>query len=106
MAREIRKHVEYYYDSHPTEEDLMGETAWHSRLIHYLFEVLNWLFHDQDCAIYENLNFYPTFEYHEYPVAPDLAVIKGIPLELVRSWSADRLDMLAHVVFEVLSDET
>lgn len=52
MAREISNQVQYYYDYHPTEEDLMGETAWHSELIDYLKAVLLWLFHDQTCAIY------------------------------------------------------
>ncbi|HET8852292.1 MAG TPA: hypothetical protein VFN02_07180 [Ktedonobacteraceae bacterium] len=32
----------YYYDFHPTEEDLMGETSVHADLVHYLREVLNW----------------------------------------------------------------
>ena len=106
MAREISNQVQYYYDYHPTEEDLMGETAWHSELIDYLKAVLLWLFHDQTCAIYKNLNFYQTFEYHEYPVAPDLAVIKGVPMELVRSWGANKTGMPPHVVFEILSEET
>ncbi len=106
MAREISNQVRYYYDYHPTEEDLMGETAWHSELIDYLKAVLLWLFRDQMCAIYKNLNFYQTFEYREYPVAPDIAVIKGIPMELVRSWGADRIDIPPHVVFEILSEET
>lgn len=106
MAREIRKHVEYYYDSHPTEEDLMGETGWHSRLIHYLFEVLSWLFHDQTCTIYDNLNFYLTRDKMEYPIAPDLAVIKGVSSEYVRSWSPDSIGIPPHVVFEILSEET
>jgi Uma2 family endonuclease len=106
MAREISNQVQYYYDSHPTQEDLMGETVWHSRLIHYLFEVLSWLFHDQTCAIYENLNFYQTFEYDEYPFAPDLAVIKGVSLEYVRSWAPGRIGIPPHVIFEILSEET
>ncbi len=40
MAREISNQVQYYYDYHPTEEDLKKETAWHSRLIDYLKLVL------------------------------------------------------------------
>jgi hypothetical protein len=32
MARHIEDEVKYYYDSHPTEEDLMGETAFHANL--------------------------------------------------------------------------
>jgi|SRR5579883_1285469 Uma2 family endonuclease len=106
MAQEISKPVEYYYDYHPTEEDLMGETGWHSRLIRYLSEVLSWLFHDQVCAIYENLNFYQTLNPRERPVTPDLAVIKGVRWKYVRSWSPNRIGIPPHVVFEILSDET
>jgi hypothetical protein len=59
----------YYYDSHPTEEDLMGESPPHAALVHYLMEVLTWLFHDQPCAIYENFNFYQTNNRDEKPLA-------------------------------------
>src|SRR6266480_8078721 len=62
----------YYYDSHPTEEDLMGETPPHAALVHYLMDVLAWLFHDQLCAIYENFNFYQTRNKDEKPLALDL----------------------------------
>jgi Uma2 family endonuclease len=106
MAKDISNEVAYYYDSHPTEEDLMGETAWHSELVAYLKAVLTWLFHDQTCAIYENLNFYRTLDAMEYPIAPDLAIIKGVSLEYVRSWAPGRIDIPPHVVFEVLSKET
>ena len=56
MARHIEDEVAYYYDSHSTQEDLMGETAFHAALVRYLVDVLTWLFHGQLCAIYENLN--------------------------------------------------
>src|SRR5690349_24935078 len=55
MARQIEDEVKYYYDSHPTEEDLMGETAFHRVLVQYLIDVLTWLFHGQLCAIHGNL---------------------------------------------------
>jgi Uma2 family endonuclease len=106
MAKELSNQVAYYYDSHPTEEDLMGETAFHSLLIRYLSAVLTWLFREQTCAIYENLNFYQTLNYQEYPVAPDLAVIKGVPLEYVTSWAPGRIGVPPHVIFEILSKET
>src|SRR5579884_1205449 len=86
MAKELKK-VDYYYDSHPTEEDLMGETSWHDSVITYLKLVLSWLFRDQTCAIYSNLNFYQTRKPDEYPVAPDLAVFKGIPFHHTTSWT-------------------
>ena len=51
MAKQIEDEVAYYYDSHPTEEDLIGETSDHAALVSYLMAVLTWLFHGQRCAI-------------------------------------------------------
>jgi Uma2 family endonuclease len=106
MARDITNQVHYYYDFHPTEEDLMGETSWHTTLIDYLKAVLVWLFRGQACTIYDNLNFYQTLAYMEYPVAPDLAVLKGVAFEHVRSWTVGRSGPAPQVVFEILSEET
>jgi len=36
--------LEYYYDTHPTQEDLIGESTFQSELIHYLIEVLRWYY--------------------------------------------------------------
>jgi Uma2 family endonuclease len=106
MARDLSNKVAYYYDSHPTQEDLMGETSWHANLIDYLKAVLIWLFRGQTCTIYDNLNFYQTLEYMEYPVAPDLAVLKGIEFEHAKSWTVGRSGPAPQVVFEILSEET
>jgi Uma2 family endonuclease len=105
MAKELNK-VQYYYDFHPTEEDLMGETAWHDSLIDYLKAVLRWLFREQACAMYSDLNFYQTRNYHEYPVAPDIAVIKGISYRYTRNWVLATGDRPPQVIFEILSEET
>jgi len=105
MAKELNK-VQYYYDVHPTEEDLMGETAWHDSLIDYLKAVLRQLFRERVCAIYGNLNFYQTRNPMEYPVAPDIAVIKGIAYRYTRSWALASGEPAPQVVFEVLSEET
>ncbi len=105
MARELNK-VQYYYDVHPTEEDLMGETAWHDSLIDYLKAVLRQLFRERVCAIYGNLNFYQTRNPMEYPVAPDIAVIKGIAYRYTRSWALASGEPAPQVVFEILSEET
>src|SRR5213079_3084654 len=86
MAKHIEHEVAYYYDFHPTEEDLMGETSVHATLVHYLIEVLTWLLQGQTCAVYENLNFYQTPNPKEYPLAPDIAIIKGVDFQHVRSW--------------------
>jgi hypothetical protein len=96
----------YYYDSHPTEEDLMGETVPHADLIDYLKLVLMWLFHGRACAIYKNFNFYQTADRGEKPLAPDLAVIKGISQPPVRSWRVGVHGPAPHVVFEIASEDT
>jgi Uma2 family endonuclease len=107
MARHIEDEVKYYYDSHPTEEDLMGETAFHANLVHYLMEVLRWLVQAQVCAVYENLNMYQTRDIYEYPVAPDIAVIKGVAYEeFTRSWRVGKSGPAPQVVFEIASEET
>ena len=106
MAKQVEHEVAYYYDFHPTEEDLMGETSVHAKLVHYLMEVLNWLFRGQVCAIYENLNFYQTSNPKEYPLAPDIAVIKGIEFKHVRSWRVGKTGPAPQVVFEIASEET
>ena len=54
MVRES-KEVRYYFDSHTIEEDVIDVTSWHSSLITYLKQVLDWLFREQSCAIYQNL---------------------------------------------------
>ncbi len=106
MARHIEHEVAYYYDFHPTEEDLMGETSVHAALVHYLVEVLTWLFRGQACAVYRNLNFYQTPNPREYPLAPDIAVIKGIHFRHVRSWRVGKTGPAPQVVFEIASEET
>ena len=106
MAKHIEHEVAYYYDFHPTEEDLMGETSVHATLVHYLIEVLTWLLQGQTCAVYENLNFYQTANPKEYPLAPDIAVIKGVNFQYVRSWRVGKSGPAPQVVFEIASEET
>ncbi len=106
MARHIEDEVAYFYDSHPTEEDLMGETSFHADLVNYLLDVLRWLFHGRLCAIYDNLNFYQTADPKEYPLAPDIAVITGIAHRPVRSWRIGKSGPAPQVVFEIASEET
>ena len=82
--------IEYYYDSHPTPEDLMGNSVIHGELIEYLMAVLRWLFREQTCGLYGNVNFYQTRDSHESPLAPDIAVILGVPYRRVTSWKVGR----------------
>ena len=84
----------------------MGETDFHHALIHYLIEVLTWLFDRRRCAIYGNLNFYQTNDPKEYPLAPDIAVIKGIAHRSIRSWRVGKSGPAPQVVFEIASEET
>ncbi|MBV9690256.1 MAG: Uma2 family endonuclease [Ktedonobacteraceae bacterium] len=108
MAERLR-HDEgayYYYDLHPTEEDLMGETEDHSTLVYYLRGVLSMLFAGQRSRLYYNLNFYQTAYRKEYPVAPDIAVIKGVEVGRVRSWRVGKTGPAPHVVIEIASEET
>jgi Uma2 family endonuclease len=106
MARHIEDEVKYYYDSHSTEEDLMGETSFHADLVRYLMDVLTWLFQGRLYAIYENLNFYQTANPNEYPMAPDIAIIKGIPRRSSRSWRVGKSGPSPQVVSEIASEET
>ena len=84
----------------------MPEAALHDKLIQYLVEVLEWLFHWQWCAIHRNLAFYSIRNHSILSVAPDLAVIKGLSFQPVKSWRVGKTGPAPHVVFEVLSEET
>ncbi len=106
MAQDPNYEVSYYYDLHPIEEDLMGESFLHRRLTEYLEQVLIQLFYGQLCAVYANLNFYYRFNWREYPVAPDVAVLKGAPAQVVTSWRVGRSGPAPQVVFEIASPET
>jgi Uma2 family endonuclease len=102
----------HYYDSHPTKEDLMGESAAQSQLIFYLLKVLEWLYRDEGGFAVSNLNIYRECRPNEYPLAPDVAVFKGIVVPNVadrqlRSWRLYEPNRPApHVVFEISSQET
>jgi len=98
--------VHYYYDSHPTQEDLMGESRPHAVLVEYLKQVLEWLFHNQACAIYENFNFFQTSDENEYPLAPDVALIKGVTHSPDISWRVGTDGPAPQVVFEIASPKT
>ena len=106
MKQPIEDEVYYYYDAHPTEEDLRGETPPHSWLVHYLIDVLIWLLRRQVCAVHENYNFYRTTDEHERPLVPDIAIIKGIPRSHTRSYRVGISGPPPQVVFEFASEET
>src|SRR2546426_10431624 len=99
MHEHVEDEVDFSGEFFPIEEESMPETALHARLIQYLVEVLEWLFHSQICAIHRNLAFFPPLELHEPPVAPDIAVIKGYPFMPIKSWRVGSTGPAPHVVF-------
>ncbi len=48
--------IKYYYDYHPTKEDLMAESPLQFDLRHYLVSLLRWLYREESWFITGNLN--------------------------------------------------
>ena len=102
--------VGYYYDTHPTEEDLMGDSVAQDMVSKYLVEVMEWFYASQAWFIARNLNLYLTGYWMEYPRTPDVSVFKGVVLTLaqrqeMKSWRILPPEKPApSVVFEVISD--
>ncbi len=88
------------------EEESMPESIVHAQLVRYLVAVLQWLFRDSLCAICENFAFLPPLEQPGPPVAPDIAVIKGVALRPLTSWRIQTTGPAPQVVLEILSAET
>ena len=104
--------VEYYYDTHPTEEDLMGDSIAQDMVSKYLVDVIEWLFAIQGWLIARNLNLYLTGYWMETPRTPDVSVFKGVVLTLVqrqemKSWRIlPPVKPAPSVVFEIISDNS
>ncbi len=105
--------IEYYYDSHPTKEDLMAESAAQFHLVIYLVGLLEWLYRYEQWYIGGNINIYPKSRRPKsYPIAPDVAVFKGVVLtreerRRLKSWKMILPNRPPPaVVFEISSDET
>jgi Uma2 family endonuclease len=90
----------------PLEEESVPETVVHAELIEYLVAILKWLFRRHVCMICRNLAFFAPPELRDPPVAPDIAIIEGIPHQLVSSWRVGTTGPAPQVVFEILSAET
>jgi Uma2 family endonuclease len=84
----------------------MGESRPHAALVAYLKQVLEWLFRHQACAIYEHFNFFQTSDEQEYPLAPDVALIKGVSQSPDISWRMGVYGPAPQVVFEIASPKT
>jgi Uma2 family endonuclease len=102
----------HYYDSHPTNEDLVGESAAQSQLIFYLLKVLEMLYRAEGWFVASNLNIYRERRRNEYPLAPDVVVFKGVVMpnaadRRLRSWRLYEPNRPApQVAFEISSHET
>jgi Uma2 family endonuclease len=107
MDKQLEEQVDVCDDFSPFfEEESMPESIVHAELIWYLVAVLKWLFRDALCAICENFAFLPPLEDSGPPVAPDIAVIKGVALRPLTSWRIGTTGPAPHVVLEILSPET
>jgi Uma2 family endonuclease len=108
--------VDFYWDIHLTEKDQMGESAPHSKLIHELIEVIEWLLHNQKRVVLSNFSIYTSDDTSEdnQPLEPDIAIFKDIELNerernRLRSWkigSGRKRRPPPNVVFEFASRKT
>ena len=104
--------VEYYYDTHPTERDLMGDSYEQDIVMTSVADVLKWLYANEGWYIARNLNLYLTGYWMETPRTPDISVFKGVSLTLaqrrkIKSWRILPPEKPApSVVFEVISDNS
>jgi Uma2 family endonuclease len=111
MSETLEK-VKFYYDEHPTKEDLMGENARQFMVCHYLVSLLRWYLRFEKCFVIGNLNIYQTRNRKEYPTTPDVMVVKGIELteaEIsdLKSWQLYLPNRPApNLVFEISSEST
>ncbi|HET6385548.1 MAG TPA: Uma2 family endonuclease [Armatimonadota bacterium] len=105
--------IHYYYDTHPTQEDLLGDTPLQDWLSRYLKHLVAWLFHEQWWAVMHNVNVYCGRKGPgEEPLAPDVMVLKGYVLpvdqtEWPKSWSPSVPGWVPPAVaFEIASEGT
>ncbi|MCU0492311.1 MAG: Uma2 family endonuclease [Chloroflexaceae bacterium] len=102
----------HYYDQHPTREDFTGSSAVQGHLVRYLVSLLEWHYRAEGWFIAADLNIYRRKQRNEYPVAPDVALFKGVVVNDVgqrtfRSWRLYEPDRPPpQVVFEICSDTT
>ena len=109
----ILEPIDYYYDTHLTQEDLMGESSTQYDVVHYLVAVIRWHRRHTEWFATGNLNLYHTHNSIEYPTTPDLVVFRPgvVPLALqepgIKSWRiAPPQQMSPSVVMEVASEST
>jgi Uma2 family endonuclease len=108
--------VDFYWEINPTKKDKMGESAPHSKLIHELIEVIEWLLHNEMRVVLSNFSIFTSDDPSKKnePLEPDIAVFKGIELNerernRLRSWkigSGRKRRPPPNVVFEFASRGT
>jgi Uma2 family endonuclease len=107
MDKRLEEQIDVCDDFSPFfEEESMPESIVHAQLVRYLVALLQWLFQGSLCAICENFAFLPPLEDPGPPVAPDIAVIKGVALRPLSSWRIGTTGPAPQVVLEILSAET
>ena len=111
MTSQPTTDIDYYYDSHFTKEDLMGESIPQFNFAQHLIDVLHWLYIDENWLILGNVNIFQTDNPREYPLAPDVAVWIGLPnsvdYEQLKSWRVRPPQFPPpSVVFEAASKKT
>ncbi|HET6385844.1 MAG TPA: Uma2 family endonuclease [Armatimonadota bacterium] len=107
-----KSRIDYYYDSHLTEEDLMGYNKFQADLVKYLLKLLEWLFHIEGWYVALDLNVYMTPDPREVPTVPEIAVYKTVVLaenqdDNISSWRIDPPEFPPPaIVLEVASKDT
>ncbi len=106
--------LDYYWDMHPTKEDLMAQSEAQLSLLLYLVHLLRWLYRRRDWFIGGDINIYKQADPSDknYPIAPDVALFKRakkskINTGRLRSWKMEQPNRPApDVVFEIASKDT
>jgi len=105
--------IRYYYDSHPTQEDLLADNLLQDWLSDYLKHLLAWLYHEPQWAVVRNINVYSGRKGEgEEPLAPDVMVLKGYvlpedPTRWPKRWSPSVPGWVPPAVaFEIASEKT
>jgi Uma2 family endonuclease len=97
----------YYFDRHPTREDVMGRTPAQSEATGKLMAALAGLVEAEGWFVASNFAIYRTSNPKEYPLEPDAVVFKGVSWREIwqknlRSWKLALSDRpVPGVVFEV-----
>ncbi len=103
--------LELFPEEYLLEEDEMGESGPQFDLIHYLVEVMRWLFHIENWYIAGNLELYHhTVKNSQNKITPDISVFKGIIISsearrTMTSWTVGPGE-IPPVIFEISSQST